>query len=128
MAESQKIRWCRYLADAQREEELDSAQLWAFPLFLRIVLIEELTDLAYRLSRAQQLREAAFLWADRMAHSSRNGREALQQVVQRLHSEVFARDPTFLTALAEQLQDQETCSPFPYGRKPRYSFSGPGAR
>ena len=98
----------RFLADAQREEELDSAQLWAFPLFLRIVLIEELTDLAYRLSRAQQLREAAFLWADRMAHSSRNGREALHQVVQRLQSEAFARDPTFLTALAEQLQDQES--------------------
>ena len=98
----------RFLTDAQRDEELDSAQLWAFPLFLRIVLIEQLTDLAYRLSRVQQLREAAFLWADRIAHSSRNGSEALQQVVQRLHSEAFAQDPTFLTALAEQLQDQET--------------------
>jgi hypothetical protein len=96
----------RFLA-AQRDQEL-IAQLWAFPLFLRIVLIEQLTDLAGRLSRVQQLREAAFLWADRIARSTRNGSDTLQQVVQRLHSEVFAQDPTFLTALAEQLQDQET--------------------
>ena len=97
-----------FLSDAQREQELDSAQLWAFPLFLRIVLIEDLTELAYRLSRAQQLREAAFLWADRVAHSSKEGAEALHNVAYRLRSETFARDPTFLTALAEQLQDQET--------------------
>jgi len=98
----------RFLEDAQREEELDSAQLWAFPLFLRIVLIEDLTELAYRLSRVQQLREAAFLWADRIVHSSNEGAAALHQIAQRLRTEAFAQDPTFLTALAEQLQDQET--------------------
>src|SRR5688572_27607094 len=98
----------RFLSEAQREQELDSGQLWAFPLFLRIVLIEDLTELAYRLSRAQQLREAAFLWADRIAHSSKEGVGGLHHVAHRLRSEPFARDPTFLTALAEQLQDQET--------------------
>jgi cyclic beta-1,2-glucan synthetase len=98
----------RFLEEAQREEELDSGQIWAFPLFLRIVLIEDLTELAHRLSRAQQLREAAFLWADRIVHSSNEGPAALHQVAQRLRTEAFAQDPTFLTALAEQLQDQET--------------------
>jgi hypothetical protein len=94
----------RFLAEAQREEELDSAQLWAFPLFLRIVLIEDLTELAHRLSRVQQLREAAFLWADRIVHSANEGAAAVHQVAQRLRTEAFAQDPTFLTALAEQLQ------------------------
>ena len=97
----------RFLDEAQREEELDSAQLWAFPLFLRIVLIEDLTELAHRLSRVQQLREDAFLWADRIVHGSHEGANALHQVAQRLRTEAFAQDPTFLTALAEQLQDQE---------------------
>ena len=98
----------RFLEEAQREQELDTVQLWAFPLFLRIVLIEDLTELAYRLSRVQQLREVAFLWADRIVHSAKEGADALHQVAQRLRTEAFAQDPTFLTALAEQLQDQET--------------------
>ena len=51
------------------------------------------------------------------------GTDALQQVAQRLRSEAFAQDPTFLTALAEQLQDQETALHFLAGENLATRFS-----
>src|ERR1700733_726047 len=63
------IRQC--LKQAQVDSPFTIAELWAFPLFLRIALIEELTRLATRVNRSQQLRESAYLWANRLANSAR---------------------------------------------------------
>lgn len=98
----------RFLDEAQSHEELSSAQLWAFPLFLRVVISEQLLGLACRSRRVQHLRETAFLWADRVSHSARQGKSLLEQTLQRLKAQPFLRENSFSVALAEQLQDQET--------------------
>ncbi|MEP6961122.1 MAG: hypothetical protein ABI995_03540, partial [Acidobacteriota bacterium] len=97
-----------FLDEAQKEAELSSRHLWAFPLLVRTALIEQLSALACRSNRIQQLREVAFLWADRLALSSAQGGDLLQQMLQRLQREPFATDRSFAIALAEQLQDQES--------------------
>ncbi len=97
----------QFLRDAQTEREFDSQEIWAFPLLLKIALIESLSGLAVGGCRGQQLREAAFLWADRLAVSSRLSPEALENTIRRLGKESFAADRTFVTALGEQLQDQQ---------------------
>ncbi len=95
------------LREFQKTTPLTIAELWAFPLYLRIALIEAITDLATRVSNSQQLREAAYLWANRLANSARLGDEVFQKTLQGLAAEPVAREPYFVTALAEQLQDEE---------------------
>jgi cyclic beta-1,2-glucan synthetase len=103
------IRDC--LTEYQASHPLAIAELWAFPLFLRIALIEALTRLAVRVSEGQQLRESAYLWANRLATSARGGHAddngAFEKLLQDLEAEPIARQPHFVTALAEQLQDEE---------------------
>jgi cyclic beta-1,2-glucan synthetase len=96
------------LRDYQASTPLTIAELWAFPLFLRIALIETLTKIATRVSHAQELRESAYLWANRLANSSRVGAEAFAGTLKNLENEPVARHPYFVTALAEQLQDEES--------------------
>jgi cyclic beta-1,2-glucan synthetase len=99
------IREC--LRKYQSSHPLTIAELWAFPLFLRIALIEALTRLAVRVSEGQQFREAAYLWANRLASSARAGSDAFEAQLQYLEAEPVAFQPHFVTALAEQLQDEE---------------------
>lgn len=49
---------CQY----QTRTPLTIAELWFFPLLLRVTLFESLARLASRVSRAQELRELAYLW------------------------------------------------------------------
>ncbi len=94
-------------ANARRASPFTIAELWAFPLFLRIALIEQLTDLATRVNRGQQLRESAYLWANRLANSARAGTDVFEKMLHDLEAEPIAHQPHFVTALAEQLQDEE---------------------
>ena len=58
-------------------------------------------------NRAQQLREAAYLWANRLASAARIGPEEVQRMIGLLEGEPIATQPYFITSLAEQLQDEE---------------------
>ncbi len=95
------------LRQYQTVSPLTIAELWFFPLLLRMALFESLAQLAYRVSRAQQLREVAYLWANRLAVSMRRGTDDFEKMLARLESEPFALEPCFVTSLAERLQDQE---------------------
>ena len=97
----------QYLRECQAETPLTIAELWAFPLFLRVALIDGLTRLAVRVSQGQQLRESAYLWANRLASSAREGNDVFDVMLDRLEAEPIARQDYFVTALAEQLQDEE---------------------
>ena len=97
-----------FLTEAQAVRELTSEQLWSFSLTVRVVLIQQLVGLSCRCSRIQQLREEAFLWADRIAHSHAYGDDLLIAMVKRMEAEPYAVDRSFAVALAEQLQEQET--------------------
>jgi cyclic beta-1,2-glucan synthetase len=95
------------LRQYQTATPLSIAELWFFPLLLRMALFESLARLAARVSRAQQLREVAYLWANRLAVSMRRGREEFDTMLARLETEPFALQPSFVTSLAERLQDEE---------------------
>jgi cyclic beta-1,2-glucan synthetase len=95
------------LRSYQQVAPLTIAELWSFALMLRVALIAELAHLALQASRKQQLREAAYFWADRLAVSSRRGAEVFARVLRLLETEPVAVETYFLTCLAEQLQDEE---------------------
>jgi cyclic beta-1,2-glucan synthetase len=95
------------LRESQKQRPLSIAELWAFPLFLRIALVEALSRLATQVSAAQQLRELAYLWANRLAAAARVAGESFERILALLEAEPAARQAYFATALAEQLQDEE---------------------
>lgn len=97
-----------YLREQQKERTFSTAELWVSPLMLRTSLVEALTELAMRVSRSQQLREAAYLWANRLATSARRGPEDLEQMIGRMETEAISREPYFAVSLAEQLHDEES--------------------
>lgn len=97
-----------FLDESQSSSALSSLQLWAFPLFLKTLLISRAVSVACRCRRIQHLRELAFLWADRLSQSAKQDKSHLASALAILRSQQFVQDPTFSVALAEQLQDQET--------------------
>ena len=96
-----------FLRKYQTTLPLTIAELWAFPLFLRVALIDELIGIGARVAQAQDLREAAYLWANRLAGAARVSDEAFARILKLLDSEPAAREPQFVAALVEQLQDEE---------------------
>ena len=95
------------LREYQTVAPLTIAELWSFSLLLRMALIEALAKLAARVCRAQQLREGAYFWANRLAASARRGPEVFARTLQQMETEPSALEPYFVTCLAEQLQDEE---------------------
>ncbi|MGD0617948.1 MAG: glucoamylase family protein, partial [Bryobacteraceae bacterium] len=99
------IREC--LRSYQELAPLSIAELWSFPLLLRVALIDELTRIALRVTSNQQSRETAYFWANRLAAGSRSGTEVLERILHEMESELVALEPHFIACLAEQLQDEE---------------------
>lgn len=96
-----------HLEEFQKTSPLTTAALWFFPLFLRMALVADLAELASAVNRAQQLREAAYLWANRLASGARAAPEEVNRLIGLLGGEAIALQPYFITSLAEQLQDEE---------------------
>ena len=63
------------LTEYQRWTPLSIAELWSFPLLLRLSLIESLAASRQGVDHAQQIREAGYFWANRLAVSSRRDPE-----------------------------------------------------
>jgi cyclic beta-1,2-glucan synthetase len=91
----------------QTVEPLAIAEIWAFPLLLRLALLEALATLATQVSEAQKLREAAYLWANRLAASVRLGPEVFQRILGQMELDGVVLRPHFVICLAEQLQGEE---------------------
>lgn len=96
-----------WLRENQTTKPLTMAELWFFPLLLRMALIEALRQLAFRVTLAQQLRETAYLWANRLAAAARLGPEEFDRILGRMETEPVAVQPRFVISLVEQLQDEE---------------------
>ncbi len=95
------------LVEYQRWTPLSIAELWSFPLLLRLSVIESLSALVQRVDRAQQLREAGYFWANRLAAGARRDDQAFERTLQQLESESVGAEPYFATSLIEQLQDED---------------------
>src|SRR6266567_3850195 len=92
-----------HLNDYQKRNPLTVAELWLFPVVLRIALIEGLTGLARSVHRDQQLREAAYFWGNRLAGAARHDPATFDRMLMLLGSELFALETYFVTSLAEQI-------------------------
>jgi len=99
------------LREFQAVRSLTTAELWSFTQILRLALLEELSQLASDAASAQQHREAAYLWADRLMVSARHGEEAQPAMLRTMEAEAYASSGTFLAALAELLQGEEDTLP-----------------
>ena len=86
---------------------LTMSELWLFPLMLRLALIERLAHLAKNVSDSQQIRETAYLWANRLAASARSSEAELQQMLLRMEADPAASSSYFAVSLTEQLHDEE---------------------
>ncbi len=95
------------LLQYQEVAPMTTAELWLFPLLLRLALIDTVSQLGLRVNRAQQLRETAYLWANRLAASARREGDEFQQMLGRMEEQPIALERYFLTSLLEQLQDEE---------------------
>ena len=91
----------------QSRTPLSIAELWVLPVMLRFALIEALARLASRVSREQQIRESAYLWANRLAAASRAGGESLTNLLSRVEAEHVSLEPYLAICLVELLQDEE---------------------
>ena len=97
------------IAAALRESPwLTMREMWAFPVMLRMALIEALAESAWSVNRSQQLREASYLWANRLAAAARRGEEEFAFILDRLEADPCAAEPHFAVCLAEQLQEEES--------------------
>lgn len=95
-----------FLQAYQQVSPLQIAELWVFPLMVRLALLEVLQRLTGTTAHIQDLREISYLWGNRLAGASRRGSAAAQSMLEMLAREPYSRDSHFLSSLQEQLRDQ----------------------
>ncbi|MEO8026508.1 MAG: glucoamylase family protein, partial [Bryobacteraceae bacterium] len=93
--------------DYQTVQAFTIAEIWLLPLMLRLVLVESLGRLAKQVSHAQYLREAGYLWANRLVSAFRQGQPVFDRMLTRLDRDPIASQNGFVACLDEQLQGQE---------------------
>ncbi|MBY0503752.1 MAG: cyclic beta 1-2 glucan synthetase [Bryobacteraceae bacterium] len=95
------------LAAFQKSYPLDIAELWAFPLMLRLALLEELARLAVGVGHDQDLREASYFWGNRLVAAGRTSPAALDRFLVELSEQPYASSCHFLAFLGEQLMGDD---------------------
>lgn len=103
----------RFINAYQREDELATGELWAFPIMLRLALVEDLRRLIGRVTAARLAREKADRVADRVLALAGSARTDLGAVLTReatpaLRSEQLA--PAFVVQLVARLRDPDSPS------------------
>ncbi|BDC47898.1 cyclic beta 1-2 glucan synthetase [Bryobacterales bacterium F-183] len=95
----------------QSVRPLTIAELWSFAILLRVALLSELSCLAIAAARAQQHREAAYLWADRLVAAAGRSEEELSRILGLVTKEKICGSSAFLAALSELLQGTDQALP-----------------
>jgi cyclic beta-1,2-glucan synthetase len=70
-----------FLAAYQSSEPLDLGELWAFPIMLRLALLENVGRVGARIARRREERDVAIAWADRMLAASEGEAKQLIHVL-----------------------------------------------
>jgi cyclic beta-1,2-glucan synthetase len=91
----------------QDKVELNIAELWIFPAVLRLALYEGIARIAVRAASAQDTREHAYFWTNRLATAARMGEATLSGMVETLASEAMLANEQFISVLAEQLHEED---------------------
>lgn len=102
-----------YLAAYQRRQSLRLGELWAFPIMLRLALIENQRRVALAVASSRQARDRAMLWAERMLAAATAQPDTLILVVADLARAGVALDATFVAELSRRLQGRATAMAMP---------------
>jgi len=97
-----------FLDAYQSISQLTSGELWAFPLMLRISLIDNLCYLAEKVDRHLREREIADFWANRLIVAARNEPDLLYSIISEFITEVPSPSVYLAFQLIEHLYDEET--------------------
>jgi len=96
-----------FLEAYQRKSPLTIAELWVFPLMLRLVLIERLRKLSESASLRQNEREFADFWANRVLNAARLSPGELNAMIGELERRDSKPSFHFIERLGEQLHQEE---------------------
>jgi cyclic beta-1,2-glucan synthetase len=97
-----------FLDAYQHKSPLTIAELWVFPLMLRLVLLQRLRRLSELTSLRQHQREAADFWATRLVNAAHRGPEHFDRIVSELDRDGHELTPHFIARLGEQLHKEES--------------------
>src|SRR5439155_18292118 len=101
----------KFLVAFQEIAPLDSGELWALPLMLRLQLLECLRALAIQVEQQQSQSEEADFWANRLITAARHRSPRLLRIMEELverHPEPTAH---FASELMAHLYDEEATLP-----------------
>jgi hypothetical protein len=97
-----------FLNAYQHQFPLTIAELWVFPLMLRLVLLERLRRLAELAILRQHQKELADFWADRLLNAAHRTPEQFEEMVAELDRRGDQLTPHFIARLGEQLHQEES--------------------
>ncbi len=101
-------RIVNFLNGYQLRSPLTIAELWVFPLMLRLVLAERLRRLTELASLRQHEKESADFWADRFLNAAERTPLEFNEMVAELGRRGETITPHFIERLGEQLHQEET--------------------
>ena len=97
-----------FLDAYQHRSPLTIAELWVFPLMLRLVLLDRLRRLSELASLRQHQKELADFWADRLLNAAHRTPEQFEKMVAVLDRRGNLLTPHFIARLGEQLHQEES--------------------
>ena len=100
-----------FLNNYQSIDPLTIGELWAFPLILKLRLIECIQFLALHIDRRLCEGELASFWGNRLLHATRTEKERLNFFLDELANEQPSPSPHFAEELIDHLFDEETVLP-----------------
>jgi cyclic beta-1,2-glucan synthetase len=87
---------------------LTIAELWVFPLMLRLLLLQRLRRLSELTSLRQHQRELANFWADRLLNAANRSADQFDRIVAELDRDGHELTPHFIARLGDQLHKEES--------------------
>ncbi len=106
----------------QRGQSLEIGELWALPITLRIVLIENLRRLSERVLAAREAREEADRFADDLLGLSGRAPQPLTAMLERLERRVLPR--AFVVQLTQRMREQREAAQVMHWLETRLSAQG----
>ncbi|HEJ9094514.1 TPA: glucoamylase family protein [Serratia odorifera] len=103
----------RYIAAYQKEANLTLGELWALPGMLRLALIENLRRVAVEVAQAQQERNLADSWVNKMQEAAENDPANLIVVIADMARSNPPRTSAFVAELVRRLQGHGTMLALP---------------
>ncbi|HTQ10004.1 MAG TPA: hypothetical protein VMI31_08045, partial [Fimbriimonadaceae bacterium] len=102
-----KQRIQSFLQTFQSQTDLTTAELWAFPLMLRLRLIEFIASLSVEVERRQSESERAAFWANRLLYTVRRDPDRMPEVLAAVASECPRPSPHVVEELLDHLYAEE---------------------